>query len=531
MLKLKFPLFAFALILVNCQGQQEEENSFYQSALFREVQLNAIYPDSKTFVDCNPKRPLPEIIESYNKAHKEDAFDLREFVDRNFSKNPNPGSNFQSDTSATLKAHINSLWPVLTRRPDDYNPYSSLIPLPKNYIVPGGRFGEVYYWDSYFTQLGLMLSGMSGLATDMVDNFTFLIDTIGFIPNGNRSYYLGRSQPPFYSLMVDLVTSGDQDRLATYLPALVKEYNFWMEGTDKLDDHQRSYKRVVKMEDGTILNRYWDNYARPRPESFREDVHLAEKSNRDKSQLYRDLRAACESGWDFSSRWFRKPGDLGTIHTTEILPVDLNCLLYNLETVIAEAANVAGDAEKAKAFFDKAGQRKIAIQSVFWDSDSGFYRDFDFVANQFTGTKSLAGSYPIFFELATAAQAADIRSQLENEFLKGGGFVTTLNQNGQQWDSPNGWAPLQWITVKGLMNYGLDSLAIEAAGRWLKINRNVFKKTGKLVEKYNVVDTSLEAGGGEYPVQDGFGWTNGVALQLMEILDKQAVEESELVNF
>ena len=530
MLRSGISLFALLFLLPCCQGPGEKK-SFYQSDLFKEVQLAALYPDSKTFADCNPKRPVSEIISSYNKARRNKDFNLRAFVDENFSQNLNPGSDFRSDTTVTLREHIISLWPVLTRSPDDYNPYSSLIPLPKNYIVPGGRFGEVYYWDSYFTQLGLMLSGKSALVTDMVDNFTFLIDSLGFIPNGNRSYYLGRSQPPFYSLMVALVTSDNRSQLPNYLPALEKEYQFWMDGASNLNEGQSTCKRVVRMSDGTILNRYWDNYAEPRPESFKEDVHLAEKSNRDKSQLYRDLRAACESGWDFSSRWFRIPSELGTIHTTEILPVDLNCLLYHLETIIAEALIAGGDAERAKIFFDKAGQRKIAIQNVFWNQDTGFYQDFDFIANQFTNTRSLAGAYPIFFEIATEEQAAGIKPQLENDFLKAGGFVTTLNNTGQQWDSPNGWAPLQWITVKGLMNYGFDSLATAGATRWLKINRSVFKKTGKMVEKYNVVDTSLEAGGGEYPVQDGFGWTNGVALQLMEILDKQTVADTESVNF
>lgn len=529
-------LFLTCLILYLCQSctQVQEETSidFYQSELFKKVQLAEVFPDSKTFVDCIPGQRNEEIIAVYNSEKNKDYFDIKEFVNKHFTLPKSAVSNFVSDTSNTLETHIASVWPVLTRDPDDYNPLSSLIPLPKKYIVPGGRFGEIYYWDSYFTQLGLMVNNQQELAQNMVDNFTFLLDSLGFIPNGNRRYYLGRSQPPFYSLMVKLVTEKDPGAIIDYLPALIKEYEFWMDGEDQLSISQNQFKRVVLLKNGLVLNRHWDEFPAPRPESFKEDLQLAKNSNRSPEQVYRDIRAACESGWDFSSRWLKNGKDLQTIQTTEILPVDLNCLLYHLEIMIAGAYEITGDITSKQMFREKAEKRKRAIQQVFWNEEIQFYEDFNFIAQNFTGVRSLAGAYPLFFEIANEQQAVEIGNRLENEFLKPGGFVTTLSDTGQQWDAPNGWAPLQWITIKGLLNYNKLPLAREAAKRWLEINERVFKSTGKMVEKYNVLDLELSAGGGEYPIQDGFGWTNGVALQLLAspVLFQNAIHEEAVMT-
>ena len=179
-------------------------------------------------------------------------------------------------------------------------PHSSLVPLPHRYVVPVGRFREIYYWDSYFTMLGLEQSGRHDLVVDMVQNFAWLIDTFGHVPNGNRSYYLSRSQPPFFAAMVELLAERDGERVyATYLPQLAREYAFWMDGVARLAPGS-AYRRVVRLKDGTILNRYWDDRETPREESYREDIETARTSTRPAHEVYRNLRAAAESGWDFS---------------------------------------------------------------------------------------------------------------------------------------------------------------------------------------------------------------------------------------
>ena len=142
--------------------------------------------------------------------------------------------------------------------------------------------------------------------------------------------------------------------------------------------------------------------------------------------------------------------------------------------------------------------------------------DYDLKKNQHTAVPNLAAVYPLFFKIADAKQAAAVAKRIEKDFLKAGGLISTLNHTGQQWDAPNGWSPLQWMTIQGLRNYGQDKLANTIAERWVALANKVYKKTGKILEKYNVEDLSLEAGGGEYPVQDGFGWTNGVLLRLLK---------------
>jgi alpha,alpha-trehalase len=149
-----------------------------------------------------------------------------------------------------------------------------------------------------------------------------------------------------------------------------------------------------------------------------------------------------------------------------------------------------------------------------WNADQNFFMDYDFIDGKTTGIKSLAGVYPLFLEMSEKDQAEKASGVIANEFLKDGGLVTTLTDTDQQWDAPNGWAPLQWMTYRGLKNYQIDKLANEIRSRWLRSNERVYKATGKMMEKYNVMDTTLIAGGGEYPNQDGFGWTNGVALAL-----------------
>ena len=484
--------------------------------LFEAVQMSGIFPDSKTFVDCIPRRSPEEILEAYQKEKTKAGFDLQNFVNQHFKKPTPPTTSFQADTSRPIEEHINLLWDVLKRDADETVPGSSLIPLPHPYIVPGGRFGEIYYWDSYFTMLGLQAAGRKDMIQDMVDNFSFLIKTIGFIPNGNRTYFLGRSQPPFYSLMVSLLAEDlGEEILVKYLPWLEREYNFWMDGHEDLTADNPAQLRVVRIEDGVFLNRYWDNRPVPREESWREDVELAHKSKREATQLYRDLRAGCESGWDFSTRWFRDGRSLATIRTTEILPVDLNALLYHHEQTLVRAHKLAGNENERRFFEKRATTRMAALSDLCWDARQGYFMDVDFIQKQRTGIPSLATMFPLFFKMANGEQAYRTANFVEQHLLRPGGVVTTPNRSGQQWDAPNGWAPLQWVTIAGLRNYGFDLPAEMIRSRWIDLNQRVYRNTGKMMEKYNVEDLSLSAGGGEYPVQDGFGWSNGVLLRLL----------------
>jgi alpha,alpha-trehalase len=484
--------------------------------LFERVQLESIFPDGKTFPDCIPKGKLEDILSDYKQQKTLPDFSLSDFVSRNFEQPVVAGTGYQTDTSKPTAHHIQQLWDYLTRQPS--REISSIIPLPKPYVVPGGRFREIYYWDSYFTMLGLVESNRLDLASNMVENFAHLIDTVGYIPNGNRTYFIGRSQPPFFSVMVKLLAKRQPDALTQYLNHLEKEYSFWMRGRDSLRENEAAYRAVKlsDLSDGTVLNRYWDENDTPRPESYKEDVELSHQSKQKPSELYRNLRAAAESGWDFSSRWFQEGGDFSTTHTTEIIPVDLNCLILHLEQTLAEAHQQIGNKSKSSEFELLALERKAAIQKYCWSDTFNFYFDYDFKTGKQKTPWTLAGFFPMFFKVAEKDQATHMAEHLKSKFLKTGGLTTTLVNSGQQWDAPNGWAPLQWICYQGLLNYGYaDELANDVKKRWLTSNEAVFNMTGKMTEKYDVWNENADASGGEYPNQDGFGWTNGVYLAMI----------------
>gem|GEM_PF-28565 len=487
--------------------------------LFGAVQLSGIFPDSKTFADARPLLAPAVIAAEYGRAHGTSGFDLQAFVRRRFELPPAPATDFRTDTTQSMEQHIRALWPVLTRGPPpsaDTAAISTLIPLPRPYVVPGGRFREVYYWDSFFTMLGLVRSGRLDLVRDMLDNFAWLIARFGHVPNGNRTYYLSRSQPPFFAAMVELYAGAtDTAHALPYLGALEAEHAFWMDGAGRLAPGQ-AYRRVVRLADGSVLNRYWDDRAEPRPEAWRQDFELAQRVPRSRSAaLYRNVRATAESGWDFSSRWLRDPADLRTLETTDLVPVDLNSLLYQAERLIAALRRFRGrpgDAEAARRYELAAETRRGALLEAAYDPATGYFYDVRWrTGERVTDRPTLAAAAPLFLGLATPEQGRAVAARLGRDFLRPGGFVTTLVRSGQQWDAPNGWAPLEWMAIEGVRRYGRADLADTARERWLALNRRTYRATGKMMEKYDVVDVSRPAGGGEYPGQQGLGHAVGPA--------------------
>jgi alpha,alpha-trehalase len=485
-------------------------------ALFDTVQRSRIFPDSKTFADCTPKSATDSILAAFKTERLSPNFDLRAFIEKWFIIPSAAANDYQSDMSKSAQEHISSLWDVLLRKADSAD-YGTKLPLPMSYIVPGGRFREVYYWDSYFTMLGLQADGRVDVIENMIANFAHLIDTEGFIPNGNRTYYLSRSQPPFFACMIQLLADikGD-DVYIKYLPQLEKEYKFWMDGKEEEPDNSMTYRHHVVHLDGNTLNRYYDKKDTPRPEGYLEDIETAKKSNLGETVAYRHLRSGAESGWDFSSRWFSDGKDIATIHTTDIVPIDLNALLYNLETVLVKANILAKKIDDAAKLEKIASKRREALMRYCWNMEKGMFFDFDFQKYRRCEVMSLATVYPLYFRMVTKREADKVADAIEKNFLRAGGVVTTTNNTGQQWDAPNGWAPLQWMTIQGLRNYGHHRLADDIKKRWVDLNVKVYKSSGKMLEKYNVEDLSITTGGGEYPVQDGFGWTNGVLLKLLK---------------
>jgi alpha,alpha-trehalase len=489
--------------------------------LYHAVEMAGLFPDQKTFADAIPNKPPAQVMADYERQKELPAFDLKSFVNQHFALPRHHFDVLRRRPDWTVKDYINNMWEVLRREPGDIEPYSSLLPLSRPYIVPGGRFSGIYYWDSYFTMLGLVQDGRLDLARSMLENIASLIDRYGHVPNGNRSYYLSRSQPPMFSSMVELIAAQDGEKIfVDYLPELQAEFDYWMDGAESLVPGS-AYRHALRLPDGVLLNRYWDDRDSPRDESYREDVETAQRANRPAAEVYRDLRAGAETGWDYSSRWLADGKDLATIRTTAIAPVDLNTLIVHLEETLAKAYRLKGDLSHAKGYMTLADNRRAAIQRLMWSPQTGFFADYLWREGRQSEVLSAATVFPLYFGVATPEQAHAMAISLRQKLLKPGGLATTLTESGQQWDQPNGWAPLQFLAIEGLEANGEHDLAGEIADRWLRTNIQGYADAGVLVEKYDVEREPSEqrgsggGGGGEYLLQVGFGWTNGVLAKLM----------------
>ncbi|MDN5422480.1 MAG: trehalase [Chryseobacterium sp.] len=479
--------------------------------LFDDVQRAKIFEDQKMMTDAVPLFPVSEINAEYEKKKGHEGFKLKDFVTENFDF---PGANVsvRKEDHLPVVQHIEKLWDELTRTA--YEEKGTLLKLPKPYIVPGGRFNEFFYWDSYFIMLGLQASGRIEMMENIVENCSYLIQNVGFVPNASRTHFLSRSQPPYFSLMLDLVfeTTHDEKIYTRYHDTLEKEYAFWMSGEERLDTTS-SLKRVAKTKNGDLLNRYYDADNTPRPESYLIDIEDSENTG---EEFYRNIRSACESGWDFSSRWFADGEHIQTIETLNIAEVDLNSLLWHLEKTLAKSSALLNLAEKENYFTQRAAVRRQMIDTYFWDEKTEFYKDYHLKKHTTTPSEHIAALYPLFLGLADQKQAESVAKNIAEKFLYQGGLVTTTKKTGQQWDLPNAWAPYQWLGFKAMKNYGFDELAEEIKNNWCNNVERVYSNTGKLMEKYNALDTETIAGGGEYPNKDGFGWTNGVYLKLKQ---------------
>ncbi len=461
--------------------------------LFVDLHTSGHWPDQKVISDAILLAPADEILTAYTTAKAEGPVDLQAFFTRWFRPVSHDAS-YRTDHAGSATDHLQAVWPHLTRPADDPDERSTRMPLPHPYIVVGGRFQEAYYWDSYFTQLGLLKSGQHDLVGNMLDNFAHAIATLGHIPNGFRSYFLTRSQPPFFAAMVQdygRATGDLAGAYARYRAAMLAEYRYFMTSPHTVRG----------------LARYWDTADGPRIEMYGIDLHWLPHT-KTHPDFFRDLRAACESGWDFSSRWLTDPHDLGTIRTTGLWAIDLNCLLLRYEEILAQAT---GHSRFTKA----ANIRRAAISQRFFDKDTGYFCDVEIATGRTVPMTTAAGLFALYAGAATPSQADRTVARMQSHLLQPGGLLTTDITSGQQWDAPNGWAPLQWIAIQGLRRYGFDDLADDLRLRWLATCDAVFAASGKFVEKYNVIDPLAASTGGEYDLQDGFGWTNGVYLDLV----------------
>eukprot|EP01122_Echinamoeba_exundans_P006248 TRINITY_DN1722_c0_g2_i1.p1 TRINITY_DN1722_c0_g2~~TRINITY_DN1722_c0_g2_i1.p1 ORF type:complete len:586 (-),score=88.79 TRINITY_DN1722_c0_g2_i1:28-1785(-) len=534
-----------------------DSTTFCTGALLEDIQMAGVFPDSKTFVDMPSLLPAAQLQEAYLQQVPRPATkqQLSDFVKRYFLPassdvvsvtpvdwKPNPAflENIVDQKLKLWALDVHSKWQTLVREFNfsaagpqcDASCYSAL-PTKRPFVVAGGRFREYYYWDSLWILEGLLISEMFETAKGMLLNFADLVNEYGFIPNGGRVYYLNRSQPPVFTLMVNkyFKSTGDRQLLAAVLPALDKEYAFWMT--------QRAV--TITSNDGRVfvLNIFNVTNSSPRPESYLEDFHTASKLHGSDQQasFYANIASGAETGWDFSTRWMPEfTTSLQLITTNDVIPVDLNSILYAVERTLSQLHTANGDDPKiASQYAMSAQNRKEAINSILWDAESLKWRDFNWKRSSFQhgADQFYASNYlPLWARAAPniSITEADLMVSNDDAALAGfpGGVPTSLVSSGQQWDFPNAWAPLQLFIIESMDHLSEISgstraswLSYDLSRRWLISNYCAWEATSKngtagdMFEKYDATRVGLPGGGGEYQVQTGFGWTNGVALKLL----------------
>jgi alpha,alpha-trehalase len=498
--------------------------------ILKAIQEAGIFVDSKTFVDMPMKNDPEVVLDAFRQLENNTIPNLSRFLREQFLiagseilswtpsdwvENPNFIEHMNSEQYKEYARQVNTMWKSLGKQlvPDVLiNPQRySIIPQKYPFIVPGERFHEFYYWDSYWIIKGLLTSGMNITAKGIILNALDLIKEYGFIPNGARVYYLTRSQPPLLSEMVRYYYDYTQDMelLREAVPILDKEYKYWMK------------THSVNLPGGYSLNRFFSDSDKPRPESYREDVHSSkDMSESEAKTFFANIIAGAESGQDFTSRWFTQGSDLRTISTTNFIPVDLNSMMYRFETNMLYFHDILG-MDSAINFHQAVQNRREAMDRFLWNSTSHQWHDYC-LTNSSQITRAYPSNWlPIWAGAYNTSLADELLESLKNSnLIQEGGVLTTHLDSGEQWDNPNIWAPHQSLTVEVLEQLGTTEslkLAETLAHRWLKTTYLGYQATQMMHEKYNAFIPGAAGSGGEYPPQIGFGWTNGVTLELLAL--------------
>jgi alpha,alpha-trehalase len=468
-----------------------------------------------------------------------------------------------ADLHRTCYVQLRSLPQAIQRMGDvkpEQLPSPGLLYLPNPYVVPGGRFNEMYGWDSYFIILGLLGSGRRELARGMVDNFFFEIEHYGAVLNANRTYYLTRSQPPFLTSVIRCVYE-DKESFPNSSAA-----NAWLEGAYRAAmKYYETWSQPYRRAGNTGLTRYYDLDCGPVPEladdrHYFHDViewllahpdedpgYLVEinpatdahgiplhpalgcnprtgvmhelaivQGHRLTDDFYLGDRAMRESGYDSS---FRFGPFCGSTHY--FAPVCLNSLLYRYERDMAHFAELLGHATDTQLWNSRAEQRADAMHRFLWNEEAGLFLDYDFLHGRVSRYGYLSAYYPLWAGIATRHQAEALRNNLQL-FERKGGLAMSSTDSGMQWDEPYGWAPANWMTVEGLSAYGFHEDACRIARAFLATIDENFASDATVREKYDVIEKDIEihvtAGYKENVI--GFGWTNGVYLKMREMLDQ-----------
>jgi alpha,alpha-trehalase len=438
---------------------------------------------------------------------------------------------FKSEQLRNFAYSLNDIWLDLHKKCDHSilvdGAVSSHLPMKHPFLVPGGRFIETYYWDNFWILEGILVSGMITTAQHILENHMHLIDEYGFVPNGSRVYYLNRSQPPYFANMVMAFYDHTQKSteltseekyvykrfvLDEALKCMIKEHKYWM--------RERSIKITHK---GTEfkLNLFSPQNDQPRPESYSEDIHTAShcQTDAERAKCYKDLSAGAESGIDFSSRWFKDPMNIQTIHTTDIIPVCLNALLYKTETSLAMLCNEKADMIGFKRYRNLGLKRKTVINSLLWSKKLNCWTDYNHRTKKlYEKDFYITNLSPLFNDIKPPKHR--VKELMEKHvcslnLINSNGIPFSFTNSMEQWDFSNIWAPNQYQVIMLLTKVNRD-LALKFAKKFFTTVYTGWLNTGMIFEKYSTLELGNRGSGGEYLVQSGFGWTNGTILSLMK---------------
>ncbi|KRY87377.1 Trehalase [Trichinella pseudospiralis] len=537
---------------------------FCHGPLLDVIQKSRIFQDSKYFVDMALLHDPEVVLQAFHEVeNKTDPKELDIFIKKYFSP---PGSELKeclpvdwvprpkaflkiADEHFRLWAYfIHGKWKKLCREVTDQvktepNRFT-FISVPHPFIIPGGRFREFYYWDTYWILKGLLASEMYETARNMIHNFATIIDQFGFVPNGGRIYYKNRSQPPLLTMSVWDYYQATKDKavLVSMLPRLEKELQFWYKnrGLVYTDENGKTLQ----------LHQYRVDTDFPRAESYTEDLASAslEFTEAGKKRIWSEIVSACESGIDFGTRWFRRDGDLNktvrSIRTRRIVPVDLQAILCGSEAVLSRFYNVLGDQRMAEVHQKKYQRLKEDLHDAFWDPIDKMWYDIDLDERDGRGAKSPtfypSNLAPLYFDCVLNDKkkvGQQVAKYLEENGISSMpyGIPSSMHASDEQWDRPNGWAPHNHMVIEGLRKSGdifAQQIAFKIAQNWIDgVWFVFFQYAGKMFEKYRVEGHYGIGGGGEYTVQEGFGWTNGVILDLLLTYGEELKKEGPYPNY
>ncbi|KAK9511962.1 hypothetical protein O3M35_000516 [Rhynocoris fuscipes] len=515
--------------------------------LLQAVQTAEVFPQEEDYLEKKLKYPVADVLDNFQTLKKEfggtipAAESMKSFIRDNFEdqastepwvptdwlEEPLIFDRIWDDELKKWALNLNTMWKQLGKKvskavcdnPDLFATYC----LPNGFITTERRNNSMFYWSSYWIINGLLVCGMFRTARGMIDNLTYLLDTVGHIPMGSQMYYEGRTGPPMLALILDLYLtySGDFDYIQKNINFVIKELEYW----DKERSTQVQHKGKVYK-----FYRYCRKIAGPRPENYRIDKDIASLgiSNAEMLERYIAIQSAVESGWHFSSRWVNVRGDnkgnITDTHTQSIIPVDLNSIVHKSFVLLSEWYNILGEYRQKALYQTKAQVLLNSIESVLWNKKNGIWFDYDVFNNKPRNYFYLSNLAPLWTESYTFSRQQVLESTLIylNRYLMDkyeGGLPASVEYSSEKWDFPNAWPPLQSYIIQGFDKLGLEdgtNVAFHFAQKWIRTVYNGFQKNGKLYEKYDSLLVGSPGDLENYVSLDGVGWTLGVVFQLLE---------------